>query len=167
MTSTYIGIDPGLTGSIAVILEDRGRVADYYAYHMPSTLDELADLLKGVTPDTKIGLEKVGPWKASAGIFKFGKNFGHLQMGLKLLDLDAVEVRPVEWQKPLGLIRTSKSETDTAKKNRHKDLAIELFPGIQIVHQIADAFLIAHYMRLTYGPEKRKDGILRRKGKKP
>jgi hypothetical protein len=55
-------------------------------------------------------------------------------------------VTPGKWQKEFGLL-AKKGETKTAKKNRHKARAQELFPDLKITHATADALLIAEYGR--------------------
>jgi hypothetical protein len=44
-----------------------------------------------------------------------------------------------------------KGETRTAKKNRHKDLAQRLFPKVKVTHAIADALLLAEWLRRREG----------------
>jgi hypothetical protein len=65
-------------------------------------------------------------------------------------------VTPQKWQKEFGLIVTGRGlgQDDTAKKNRNKARAQELFPGIKITHAIADALLIAEYGRRTLAARK-------------
>lgn len=60
-------------------------------------------------------------------------------------------VSPQKWQRALGLLSKGRGlgQGDTAKKNRNKAKAQELFPGVKVTHAIADALLLAEYGRRT------------------
>ena len=87
-------------------------------------------------------------------MFNFGHNFGMLEGLLIGAGIPYDRVTPQKWQKEFGLYRLP-DETKTAKKNRHKELAKELFPTLNVTHATADALLIAEYCRRTCGAEGR------------
>ncbi len=78
-------------------------------------------------------------------MFSFGRNYGFLRGCLHCLKIPFEEVTPAKWQREFSLLRTDKAETNTAKKNRHKAKAQQLFPDTNVTHAIADALLIAEY----------------------
>jgi len=80
-------------------------------------------------------------------MFTFGQNYGFVRGVLVALEIPFEEVLPQKWQATFSLKRTDKSESDTAKKNRHKAKAQNLFPGARCTHSVSDAILIAEYGR--------------------
>ncbi len=144
-----MGIDPGLSGGIAVIRP--GRINE--AYKMPSTNRDIFELLEKIfwLCDMFAVLEDVHtmPHDSKKAATTFMKHVGALEMALVAADIPFEKETPAVWQRSFGLTRKSKSESNTAKKNRHKAKAQELFGGseIKITHAIADAMLIAEFNR--------------------
>lgn len=139
---TFIGIDPGLGGGIAVIHQDVGHVD---VYKMPQTERDLLDLLESVGPKrhpARAMLEKVHsmPSQGHVGAFTFGKGYGALRMALTAAFVPFDEVRPAVWQKALGCLTKG-------DKNISKRRAQALFPHVRLTHATADALLIAEYGR--------------------
>jgi hypothetical protein len=143
---TYLGIDPGQSGGIAVIWP----AGDASAWKMPETEDDLIEVLQ----DLKSGhnenelfavLEKVHamPKQGVSSVFTFGQNYGGLRMALAALKIRREHVTPQKWQKEMGCMTRG-------DKNVSKRRAQELFPKIKVIHAIADALLIAEYARRTY-----------------
>lgn len=153
MEKLIIGIDPGKGGGIAIISED----GEARAYKMPETASDLFDLLPTDTefypllPVPIVYVEQVnaGPKMASRAAFKFGQCVGEIRMACIANGLRLEYVTPMKWQKAMGLLSKGRKlgEGDTAKKNRNKARAQELFPGIKVTHALADALLIAEYGR--------------------
>lgn len=144
MAKIHIGIDPGKNGGIVVLGED-GNVIE--AVKIPPTIGEQYRLFeKYAGPDTLCYLEKVGarPGNGVASMFKFGQEFGWLQMALMATKIRTVEVLPNAWMRGLGVRAKGKDESKTAYKNRLKFMAEQLFPDQFIKLWGADAFLIAH-----------------------
>ena len=134
--SAVIGIDPGQSGGIAVIVD--GVAA---AYKMPETERDLYDLLAGIVianPGIVAVLEKVGamPKQGVASTWKFGQHYGMLRGFLIALHIPFETVSPAVWQRRMGCL----SHGD---KNVTKRKAQELFPTLKITHALADALLIA------------------------
>jgi crossover junction endodeoxyribonuclease RuvC len=148
----YVGIDPGASGGIAIIDTMEGLEHPVKAHKMPGTSRDILDLL---TPyercDCQGVLEKVHsmPEQGVASTFKFGVNFGELRMALTAAWIPFQEVTPQKWQKFFSLPTLKQCGSKTAKKNKHKEKAQQLFPGLKITHAIADALLIAEYCRRT------------------
>lgn len=146
----FLGIDPGGSGSFALIHKN-GLLVDASA--MPETMKDIADYLKEFAPRIQMALiEAVHsmPDQGVASSFTFGQNVGALHMGLVAHGIPFEFVQPRAWQQPLGLIRLTKDETITQKKNRHKARAQELFPSKKVIHAIADGMLIAETCRRKY-----------------
>jgi hypothetical protein len=147
--ATTVGIDPGLSGGIALI----GQSGAVHAWKMPATERDLFDLFAeyNLSENATAHIEKVnaGPKMGSSAAFKFGQNVGHIRMACIAAGLRLEYVTPQKWQKEFGLIVKGRGlgQDDTSKKNRNKARAQELFPGIKITHWIADALLIAEYGR--------------------
>ena len=147
-----IGIDAGASGGIA--WQYAGGMAAVEA--MPATEGEVIDLLRdlalidqstaGVTRTAYI--EKVGGYIAGrpapgSRMFNFGRNYGVLMGGLIASGYRIEEVTPQSWMKTLGLNLPS-TLTRTARKNKLKERARQLFPAIgkKITLKTADALLI-------------------------
>lgn len=155
----FIGIDPGVSGGIAVV-DSAGALV--LAVKMPDTDGDLLEIFLAPRPGmldlrpARAVLEKVnagvfGQGKAGrmgvTSAFTFGKGVGHLQMALLAARIPFDEVLPAKWQKALGC-RTA------GDKNISKARAQQLFPGVKVTHAIADALLLAEYGRrleLPYG----------------
>ncbi len=147
----YIGIDPGLSGGIAV-LDPHGIVV--LVAKMPETDRDLLGLLTvhavtGADDFTGLGgetsraaLEKVGgmPGMGGPSMFKFGANYGAVRMALAAARVAFDEVTPQRWQKALGCLTHG-------DKNISKQRAQQLFPRLTVTHAVADALLLAEYCR--------------------
>ena len=86
------------------------------------------------------------PGQGVSSTFKFGRAFGRLEALLISSKIPCDLVKPTAWQRSIGITKI-KDETKTAKKNRHKALAQQLFPSVDITHDTADALLIAENLR--------------------
>ena len=141
-----IGIDPGKSGGIAII---KGKQVIKLAKMSDLTPYDVLALLNKYKPMVAF-IEKVHamPGQGVTSMFNFGENFGMLKMALAASGSRWHLVTPQKWQKDAGLIRSSKNESNTDKKNRHKAAAQRLFPSEKITHAIADALLIAYYCQM-------------------
>jgi hypothetical protein len=156
--STYIGIDPGKNGGIAWITALTERTISVHAEKMPATMRDLWSLIAfygGTDEHATAIVEKLGQMPRKNGkalqspssTGKLYRNYGHIEMALTAAGIPFDEIIPAKWQQPFGLIRKNKSESQTAKKNRHKEKAQQLFPNIKVIHAIADALLLAETCR--------------------
>lgn len=136
---TYIGIDPGKSGSIAFINKD-----NYWTVKLSEPLADVIELLqdaKAFGPCLAI-IEQVhsSPQMGVKSAFTFGQSFGQLEGMLTALKIPFDRVRPQVWQKAMSCM--SKGDKNVTKRK-----AQELFPDIKITHANADALLIAEYNR--------------------
>lgn len=156
-----IGIDPGLTGAIAVYYDGRYRsLPELAVWDMPLNYDgnrqvldaaELWNLLDREWPrHAEVVIERVGPMprQSAHSAFSFGRTFGVL-LGV-FAESDLVLVTPQIWKAALGL--TAKPGTDArTRKNASRALAQKIFPDYAHLFARAkddgraEAALIAYY----------------------
>tara|TARA_Y100000996_G_scaffold415178_1_gene408571 strand:- start:2778 stop:3269 length:492 start_codon:yes stop_codon:yes gene_type:complete len=154
-----IGIDPGLSGAIA-ILENK-RVLD--VFEMPVMAEgkknkrqlnsaQLVKLLKNnisKNEDVSVVVEQVNamPGQGVTSMFNFGQTFGAIKGVCAALELPIFFVRPSKWKKHFELINSSKDSSRTK--------AIEMYPALS--NNLAkkkdvnksDAILIARFYSET------------------
>lgn len=147
---TYIGIDPGFAGGIAVIKEN-GTIE---AYNMPETFPDIYDFLSDIRlqngSEIAACLEDVGhgmPGQSSAAGSKFARHNGHLEMALYALGISTTKVTPQKWQRYYSNSLGKSSDYEKREwKNKLKGLAQQLFPSLKITLGTADAVLLANYI---------------------
>lgn len=157
---TILGIDPGLSGAVA-LLQD----GEYKALHdMPLVVDSagkktpnarcVACWMRDFKPDLVV-IEEVNAMPSAPGkdgqrrkmgaqsMFNFGRGFGLVEAAVLIQKIKIEYVRPAAWKRRCGLLN--------AAKDTHRELAIELFPSaacelrLKKHHGRADALLIARY----------------------
>lgn len=141
-----LGIDPGMSGGIASLVETDSRWnADAVA--MLPTERDIADYFWKLYMDGQESgifafIERVHamPKQGVSSTFKFGTNYGFLRGCLVTTGIPFEEVTPQGWQKLMGCMTGG-------DKNVSKAKAQQLFPELRITHAIADALLIAEYGR--------------------
>ena len=152
-----IGIDPGLSGGIAVL--DDLKIFDIYDMPIMSegkknknqlNSAQLVNIIKkNIIPngDTFLIVEQVSamPGQGVTSMFNFGQTFGSIKGICDALSLPIFFVRPAKWKKHFDLINSSKDASRTK--------VIEMYPSIsprlskkKDVNK-ADAILIARYFR--------------------
>lgn len=161
MKAAWVGVDPGQNGALACIgyTPDKPiRVVGRVVYVLPFSKLTERDIFESITTlvcgARDNDLEVIGvlelvhsmPKQGVSSMFKFGYNFGLLEMCLIATGVGYTKVTPQKWQKTLGCNRR-KGEGKNATKRR----AQQLFPRIKVTHDIADALLLAEYCRLLYG----------------
>lgn len=139
----FIGIDPGQSGSIAVVFPSGNATW----IKLDSTDHDIADWLREVhqlRPHSVCRIERVSamPKQGISSTFKFGRSFGFLQGLLVAFQIPFELVTPQKWQGFMGC-RTA------GDKNVSKAAAQRLHPSLKITHANADALLIAEYCRRT------------------
>ena len=154
-----IGIDPGLSGAIAV-LEDN-KVLNIFDIPVMSEGKKnkrqlnsalLVSLLKeNINKDEEVAVvvEQVNamPGQGVTSMFNFGQTFGALKGICAALELPIFFVRPSKWKKHFELINSSKDASRTK--------AIEMYPKLS--NQLSkkkdvnksDAILIARFFSET------------------
>ena len=143
----FIGIDPGKTGGIAFIYNDK-----YYVKQCPNTVAEMADeliLLNDMAPDISkyAVIEQVHsmPGQGVKSVFTFGQGYGQWLGILSTLKIPYIQVTPHKWMSHYGSLPKPKKD----RKNHLKHLAQQRFPDVKITLATADAMLIANYLRET------------------
>lgn len=144
----YIGIDPGISGALAILDGDKVAVIPF---------DERAYIenlrICAIEGSCVCCLEKVGsmPKQGVASTFKFGTNFGMIQGILMAMDIPFELVTPQKWKKEFSV---------TADKNTSIAVAKRLFPQANLKRTercvkehdgMAEALLMAEYARRRLG----------------
>ena len=150
-----IGIDPGLSGAIAVL--ENNKVLNIFDIPVMSEGKKnkrqlnsalLVNLLKeniNKEKEVAVVVEQVNamPGQGVTSMFNFGQTFGALKGICAALELPIFFVRPSKWKKHFELINSSKDASRTK--------AIELFPNFsndmakKKDANKADAILIGRY----------------------
>ena len=152
-----IGIDPGLSGAIAVL--ENNKVLNIFDIPVMSEGKKnkrqlnsalLVNLLKeniNKEEEVAIVVEQVNamPGQGVTSMFNFGQTFGAIKGICAALELPIFFVRPSKWKKHFELINSSKDASRTK--------VIEMYPSIsdrlsrkKDVNK-ADAILIGRYFR--------------------
>jgi len=152
-----IGVDPGVTGAIA-LLHDRGAYV-----HDFSDYEKSSEVVRGwIEKDRwtvkKFTIENFGsrPGKGHFGSFKLAKNLGFwigfaVGMGMNV-DL----VRPQDWQRRvIGPIQGKDTKERSLKCARELMPYMHEFLKRKKDHNRADALNIAYYGKLMYQAEMR------------
>ena len=154
-----VGIDPGLSGAIAIL--ENNKVLNIF--DMPVMAEgkknkrqlnsaQLVSIIKdGTKPDSEIAVvvEQVNamPGQGVTSMFNFGQTFGAIKGVCAALELPIFFVRPSKWKKHFELINSSKDSSRTK--------VIEMYPSLS--NQLAkkkdvnksDAILIARFYTET------------------
>jgi crossover junction endodeoxyribonuclease RuvC len=146
--TTWIGIDPGLSGGIAAVTHDGPQI-----HPMPETERDQLELLRTIAhwSDSRFCvIEAVHsfPGQGVASSFTFGRGYGGLRMALHAMEIPFEVVAPRVWQKALGVLprgEKTKGEHKLALKRK----AQELFPKLHVTLKTCDALLLAEYCRRT------------------
>ncbi|MDC0514083.1 crossover junction endodeoxyribonuclease [Pelagibacteraceae bacterium] len=154
-----IGIDPGLSGGIAVL--DNNKVKELF--DMPVMPDGkknkrqlnsalLAKLIKDHIEDiedTVTIVEQVNamPGQGVTSMFNFGQTFGAIKGICAALELPIYLIRPAKWKKHFELINSSKDASRTKAIEMYPSLAQKLSKKKDV--NKSDAILIARYFSET------------------
>ena len=148
---TFIGIDPGAKGAVAVLDETANVIAlldmPYDKTLKSLDIKALKDILDTYS-DSFCVLEKCQytPAIKGSGAFTFGKTIGMTETLVALSGLKHELIRPQKWQSTFSLIGKDKTSAIAVAKR--------LFPSVQnkllkTKDGRADALLIAEYCRRT------------------
>ena len=155
------GIDPGITGAIAVI--DTNEDGWLEVHDMPTSADKagknqvsgtcLAGILREIRPD-KVVLEKVNampgrpgkPGEASRSMgatsaFNFGRGYGTILGVVQALGIPLEHAPPATWKKAAGIQGTAKDYARTRARDLYPDAPLDRKKDIGR----ADAILIARF----------------------
>lgn len=147
MRNVLIGIDPGVSGGIAVATSNLAPLT-VDAVKMPDTPKGILDMLDSLRTgcdSVSCVCEKVGtyrPGNSAISACKFARHCGGLEMALIALQIPTIYVTPHKWMKTLGSMPKEKSE----RKRFIKNLMEQQYPHLKVTLATADALGI-----LTYG----------------
>jgi crossover junction endodeoxyribonuclease RuvC len=154
-----IGIDPGLSGGIA-ILEDNKVQQLFDMPVMPEGKKNKRQLnsaqLVKLIKDNIINKEEVAviveqvnamPGQGVTSMFNFGQTFGAIKGVCAALSLPIFFVRPSKWKKHFELINSSKDASRTKAIEMYPTLSNELSKKKDV--NKSDAILIARYFNET------------------
>lgn len=151
----HIGIDPGLSGAIAVLTDDSLQIHDMPVMTVDRngkakrqvSANELAELLNlYADKDCHVYCERVSAMAGQGvtSVFSFGRSFGMIEGILAALKMPVTFVAPATWTRAIG--RGPGKDASRAR-------AMELFPNYEYFFKRvkddgrADAALIAHWGR--------------------
>ena len=153
---TYIGIDPGKSGAVAVVGPDR-----HIELLLPFDEQKARDALYWAAEDGRpvCCLERVGahPGQGVTSMFTFGTNYGFWQGLLAAFEIPFQLVTPSVWKKAMGV---------TKDKNTSIEVCQRLFPQADLRRTprsvkpddgLAEALLLAEYARRTFGTGTQKE----------
>ena len=151
-TYRYIGIDPGKSGGITMLEEDKIE-----SYKCPERTIDMAMLflsLLGDKPDkVKLLMEKVWarPNNATRTAFTYGVNYGQWLGIAAACEVHMYTVLPAKWMSFFGC---KKGMEYPDRKRWLKQKAKEMHPDCKVTLYTSDSILIAEYAKKTYFNEK-------------
>ena len=154
-----IGIDPGLSGAIAILLDNRVLGI----FDMPVMSEgkknkrqlnsaQLVNIIKeNILEDEEIAVvvEQVNamPGQGVTSMFNFGQTFGAIKGVCAALNLPIFFVRPSKWKKHFELINSSKDSSRTKVIEMYPSLSSQLSKKKDV--NKSDAILIARFFNET------------------
>ncbi|SRR6266566_4275331 len=161
MVLTFLGIDPGVSGGLAALTEDR----ELLVREMPDSEHDLWNWLNEYAAWPEDGndfrtiatIEQVHafPKQGVTSMFTFGRSYGLLRGMLVAASISFSEVTPRKWQKYLDISPKRQAESKPDFKRRLRNHAQRLFPRYSnvITAKVADAVLLAEYGRRQFSIE--------------
>ena len=154
-----IGIDPGLSGAIAVLQDNKVKEI-FDVPVMPEgkknkrqlNSAQLVKLLKDIISDSEevlVVVENVSamPGQGVTSMFNFGQTFGAIKGICAALGLPIFFVRPAKWKKHFDLINSSKDASRTKAIEMYPSLSDQLSKKKDV--NKSDAILIARFYSET------------------
>jgi len=150
-----IGIDPGLSGAIAVIegnkvlnILDMPVMSEGKKNKKQLNSAQLVNIIKqNVSNDEEVAVivEQVNamPGQGVTSMFNFGQTFGAIKGICAALNLPIFFVRPSKWKKHFGLINSSKDASRTKTIEMYPLLSSQLSKKKDV--NKSDAILIAKF----------------------
>ena len=154
-----IGIDPGLSGAIAILQEkkvvgifDMPVMAEGKKNKRQLNSAQLVNIIKqniDSNEDVVVVVEQVNamPGQGVTSMFNFGQTFGAIKGVCAALDLPIFFVRPSKWKKYFELINSSKDSSRTKVIEMYPSLSNQLSKKKDV--NKSDAILIARFYRET------------------
>ena len=154
-----IGIDPGLSGAIAILenknvlkLFDMPVMAEGKKNKKQLNSAQLGNIIKkniNKSDDIAVVVEQVNamPGQGVTSMFNFGQTFGAIKGVCAALNLPIFFVRPSKWKKYFELINSSKDSSRTKAIEMHPKLSNQLAKKKDV--NKSDAILIARFYSET------------------
>ena len=154
-----IGIDPGLSGAIAILenknvlkLFDMPVMAEGKKNKKQLNSAQLVNIIKKniyKSDDIAVVVEQVNamPGQGVTSMFNFGQTFGAIKGVCAALTLPIFFVRPSKWKKYFELINSSKDSSRTKVIEMYPSLSSQLSKKKDV--NKSDAILIARYYNDT------------------
>ena len=154
-----IGIDPGLSGAIAVMhdkkvinMYDMPVMAEGKKNKRQLNSSQLVNIIKeniNEGEETIVVVEQVNamPGQGVTSMFNFGQTFGALKGICAALELPIFFVRPSKWKKHFELINSSKDASRTKVIEMYPKLSSQLAKKKDV--NKSDAILIARFFSET------------------
>jgi crossover junction endodeoxyribonuclease RuvC len=144
-----LGVDPGLSGALALCCEGQWLLLDMPiagdAKHHEINGPELCRWLREHRPDHAfVEYASARPGQGVVSMFRFGVTYGAIKMALAACGVPYTIVTPVKWKSAVGVLKGSDKEASRVR-------ALELFPNqaANLVrkkdHARGDAMLLAVY----------------------
>jgi crossover junction endodeoxyribonuclease RuvC len=144
-----VGIDPGKSGGIAVM--QNNKIRDLVPYSDTAVIEICEELQDNIHNDipVKCCLEKVGamPGQGVVSMFSFGQTFGFIRGVLEAFYIPYQLVPPQRWKKEFTITKDKTTAVEACQR---------LFPGVNLLatdkckrpHDgMAEALLMAEYAR--------------------
>ena len=150
-----IGIDPGLSGAIAILedkkvfsVSDMPVMAEGKKNKRQLNSAQLVNIIRENTnpkEDIAVVVEQVNamPGQGVTSMFNFGQTFGAIKGICAALGLPIFFVRPSKWKKHFNLINSSKDSSRTKVIEMYPSLSSQLAKKKDV--NKSDAILIARY----------------------
>tara|TARA_B100001248_G_scaffold216164_1_gene171054 strand:+ start:10431 stop:10922 length:492 start_codon:yes stop_codon:yes gene_type:complete len=154
-----IGIDPGLSGAIAILQDnkvikvfDMPVMADGKKNKRQLNSSQLTNIIKQNTSkgeEIAVVVEQVNamPGQGVTSMFNFGQSFGAIKGVCAALELSIFFVRPSKWKKYFELINSSKDASRTKVIEMYPSLSNQLSKKKDV--NKSDAILIAKFYSET------------------
>lgn len=142
--SIYIGIDPGKSGAVTVLAEDRDFCLVFEKETHRDIIEFLAEWRDNAPCSAVLEQVNAMPGQGVTSMFTFGENFGWWQGVLESLRIPFELARPQKWQAGLGKPQKLKGKE---LKKWLQERAQRKFPNTKITAKMADAYLLADYCR--------------------
>ena len=144
---TAVGIDPGLSGGIAIYSDGalralhrmpliRGGREDGKDCVDPNAVGAIVGSLRAGFGDDAWGgvivvLERVGnrPGQSAPSLLTSGRNYGAVETAVRMVGAPLAYVSPQQWHKALGVPKFDKGASVTQKKLVTRAVAERLLPG--------------------------------------
>ena len=140
---SYIAIDPGAKGAIAVGL---GEVTTLFDLSDPPCMDDFS-YLEAKTYTAVIEEIPMGGWGPipQSTVAKLHQGYGRILGILEVRGFRVIKVKPQAWQKTIGA--GNKRDHGKGWKKHLADLARDRFPNVEFKVDQADALLMLDHAR--------------------